>query len=70
MKFQVPVSIFYGDSDWMKNVDENSASEVILQNKAIFGSKSNLIEITDSGHNLHMDNPDRLANEIIRILKI
>ena len=59
--FPVPVSILYGDNDWMKNVEDDSASLVIEKNKEKHGDKSRLITISDSGHNMHIDNSDMFA---------
>ena len=67
--FPVPVSILYGDTDWMKNVEDDSASLVIEQNQIKHGDKSRLITISNSGHNLHIDNSDMFAKEIISILE-
>ena len=39
--FPVPISFFYGDEDWVLNVDEDAAQKVCIRNKKVHGFKTN-----------------------------
>jgi pimeloyl-ACP methyl ester carboxylesterase len=55
----------YGDKDWVKNIDQDSPHKVIEANKVSHGDKSAYYLISNSGHNLHTDNPIELVDNII-----
>jgi pimeloyl-ACP methyl ester carboxylesterase len=64
-EFPIPVSFFYGDEDWVKNVDEDAAQLCILKLKKKHGIQSNYYAVPQAGHNMHMDNPDEFCRLII-----
>lgn len=59
-----PVSIFYGDCDWMY---DDAAYAIINANQ--FKSESQLYIITSSDHHLYLDNPEEFTNMIIQDIK-
>ena len=72
----VPISFFYGDNDWVIGIEEEAAQNVIEQNKyfqrsttayeKMYGIEySNVFYVPTSDHNMHMDNPEALANLIL-----
>ena len=68
--FKVPFSIFYGSTDWMRAVDDDAAEKCLIENAKKHGEKSNIITIENAGHNMHLDNPTKLCEEIIKDLEI
>jgi len=59
-ELEIPIYVFYGENDWM---DDTGAKRVVSNNKENF----NLIYITDSGHQLMMENPLELAIHILKL---
>lgn len=57
-----PVSFFYGDSDWVRRVDMDAGRKVI---DACTHQESRYHLVTNSDHNMQMDNPLEFANLII-----
>lgn len=55
------VSIVYGDSDWIRAIDEDAPDQIV--NKSKFKS-SKMYVLPESGHLLHFDNAINLANII------
>ena len=53
----------------MKNVDEDAAEKCLVQNAKKHNLQSNYYTIQNAGHNMHMDNPEMLAKEIIMDLE-
>ena len=53
----IPVSFFYGDSDWM---DVNAGRRVVNNNK-FKGSYSHVYMVTNSDHHMYFDNPEEFA---------
>jgi len=66
--FPVPISFFYGDKDWTLYDDEKVPKFVYGQNRKKHGSKSSYVIISGSGHMIYHDNPEQLAEEIIKDL--
>jgi len=66
--FPIPVSFFYGSRDWVRNIDQDFAQNCVAANQEKFPDSSKFIEIPDSDHNMHMDNPQALCNAIINEL--
>lgn len=60
--FRFGVSFVYGDSDWIRKIDED-APELIASRRKQF--KSKIHTLPDSGHLLHFDNPIGLARIIV-----
>jgi pimeloyl-ACP methyl ester carboxylesterase len=52
----LPISLIYGDRDWMKNVGTHD----LLSQNPLKGVHSHTYELEDSDHNLFFDNPDGL----------
>ena len=52
----LPISLIYGDRDWMKNVGKHD----LLAQNPLQGVHSHNYELEDSDHNLFFDNPDGL----------
>ena len=63
--FPIAVSFVYGSDDWTRIVDRDYAKECIVANKHV---DSQFFVVPDSDHNMHMDNPQALANTIINAL--
>jgi cardiolipin-specific phospholipase len=64
-EFALPVSFYYGDSDWM---DKRGGQRVVsnnIFNVAQEGSDNKPLSVVhiidDSDHNLHLDNPKQLS---------
>ena len=57
-----PVSIVFGDRDWM---DSRGATKIILNNKFFKAGASNLYILKKSGHQMAIDQPIQLAKIII-----
>ena len=66
--FPIPVSFFYGSRDWVRMIDKDFAQNCVAANQEKFPDSSKFIEIPDSDHNMHMDNPQALCNGIINEL--
>ena len=47
----------YGDEDWVRNLEKDAPQKLINANRIKHGESSNLYLISNSGHNLHDDNP-------------
>lgn len=62
-EFPIPLSFVYGDKDWTRVVDQDFAKECVAANK--FKENSHFFLCPDSDHNMHMDNPQALANILI-----
>ncbi|CDW82640.1 UNKNOWN [Stylonychia lemnae] len=62
---QIPVSIFYGDRDWMP---QEGALNVINKNP-YRGTHSHFHIIKNSNHHLYFDNPDELSKKILKDLE-
>lgn len=60
--FPIPVSFFYGDKDWVRSV-EMDAGKAVVEVSQHAESKYHLV--TNSDHNMHMDNPLDFSNLII-----
>jgi pimeloyl-ACP methyl ester carboxylesterase len=58
----IPVSFFYGEDDWVRRVDKEGGKAVV---EASPHKESQYHIVTNSDHNMHMDNPTELANLII-----
>jgi cardiolipin-specific phospholipase len=58
----IPVSFIYGENDWVKRVDKNAGKIVI---EASQNPECKYYEVTNSDHNMHMDNPMEFSNIII-----
>jgi pimeloyl-ACP methyl ester carboxylesterase len=63
--FPVPVSFFYGDSDWVLFVEEDAGKQCVMNNKKKHQLKSSYYVVSNADHNMHMDNPDQLAAFVI-----
>ena len=61
-KLKFGVSFIYGDSDWIRPIDEDAPDRVVEMHK---DKGSKLYSLQESGHLLHFDNPISLANIII-----
>lgn len=64
--FPIPVSFIYGSDDWTRVVDQDFGKEIVANNKQAGQCKFSLCP--DSDHNMHMDNPQALANLILNTL--
>lgn len=67
-QFTVPISIIYGDRDWMLRVDNGHSLALITEKKRQFPARAKEYSfhiVPNSDHNLHADNPLALANIII-----
>lgn len=71
-EFPIPISIMYGESDWVRGLESEAPIQICEANKfaatseneeGLMVSKYHLIPTSD--HNLHFDNPIGLANSII-----
>ena len=61
---EIPISIFFGDRDWMRRY----GWEKVLE-KNQFKEQSKFYEVPDSGHHLYFDNPEVFAKMIIEDLR-
>lgn len=60
-----PIHFYFGDQDWM---DSSGAKRLIKNNKIPSGSTFDII--SNSGHNINLDNPNELAANITKYNKI
>lgn len=72
LDFPLPMSFIYGDHDWVQHIEEDIADIVLYHNKFFTEDQdamglgiSKVHVIPTSDHNMHMDNPEALANTII-----
>ncbi len=63
-RIPVPVSIIFGDSDWMHQY----GSERIIKNNP-YPEHSHFYMLKNSDHHLHFDNPQDLCNILLEDLK-
>ena len=49
----------------MRSVDDDAAEKCLKQNVKKHEEKSNIVTIENAGHNMHLDNPKKLCEEII-----
>jgi pimeloyl-ACP methyl ester carboxylesterase len=61
----MPMSFFFGDRDWMRKV----GSEDVLSKNPYTGRYSHMHIIQNSDHHLYFDNPQGLAEAIIKDLQ-
>ena len=61
-EFKIPFSLFYGEFDWMKALN-NGLSEKIIRDKN--SSEYQYHIIPQSNHNMFSENPDALSCSII-----
>lgn len=61
--FPIPVSFFYGDNDWVYNIEGETGGKTIVECNASDQSRFHIVP--HAGHNLHMDNPMGFSNCII-----
>mmetsp|Transcript_5603 Transcript_5603/g.9648 ORF Transcript_5603/g.9648 Transcript_5603/m.9648 type:complete len:88 (+) Transcript_5603:817-1080(+) len=59
--FPVPFSFIYGDQDWVKQVDEGSTERLLEK----LGKREEMMIVSNSDHNIQMDNPDELSQLLI-----
>eukprot|EP01097_Dermamoeba_algensis_P005498 TRINITY_DN3501_c0_g1_i1.p1 TRINITY_DN3501_c0_g1~~TRINITY_DN3501_c0_g1_i1.p1 ORF type:complete len:200 (-),score=15.34 TRINITY_DN3501_c0_g1_i1:40-639(-) len=59
----IPVSFYYGDSDWMNPDDAVQACRLLK------AQPTRIVFISNAGHNLFVLNPDHFAAEFIRELQ-
>mmetsp|Transcript_24695 Transcript_24695/g.38429 ORF Transcript_24695/g.38429 Transcript_24695/m.38429 type:complete len:139 (+) Transcript_24695:824-1240(+) len=67
-EFPIPISFVYGSNDWTRVVDTDFGKKIVETNRGKFGSQSNFLIVPDADHNMHMDNPQALANTVINDL--
>ena len=67
--FPLAISFFYGELDWMLEIEDPAASLVLEQNKKIHGSNSNFYKVSKANHAMHTDNPQELSEFIMEDLK-
>jgi len=60
----IPISIVYGDRDWMTNVGKHD----LLSTNPYLGTYSHNYTLSDSDHNLFFDNPIELVDILIKDL--
>ena len=60
--FKFGVSFIYGDSDWIRKIDEDAPDLIVSRKKHL---KGKIHTLPDSGHLLHFDNPIGLARIIV-----
>jgi pimeloyl-ACP methyl ester carboxylesterase len=60
----LPISIVYGDRDWMTNVGTHD----LLSSNPYMGTYSHNYTLSDSDHNLFFDNPTELVEIILKDL--
>ncbi|CDW84874.1 UNKNOWN [Stylonychia lemnae] len=63
-KIKIPVSIYYGDTDWMR---KDGAEDIINQNP-YKGTQSHIFTISESNHQMFFDNPAELVKIMIQDL--
>lgn len=70
--FPIPISFIYGDADWVQRFEEDIAWEIVKINKfcgqdspecGLKISKVHVIPTSD--HNMHIDNPNAMAQTLI-----
>lgn len=66
--FPVPVSIMFGEYDWMQGVDKGTSKFIIERSRLKFGAESNYIICPTANHDLNIDNPEGVAGCIINDL--
>lgn len=66
--FNVPMSIMFGEYDWMRKIDSGASEEIIVFNKIKFGQQSNHLICPSSNHDMNIDNPAAVSACIINDL--
>lgn len=58
---QIPVSVFFGDYDWMYS----ASGDIIVNRNPFKGTHSNVYIVEKSDHHMYFDNPEDFANKIL-----
>ena len=61
--FDFPIAFCHGTRDWFGNAE--GADTIVKKNKFHRTGQSQLFKLENSGHNLHLDNPDGLTTYMI-----
>ena len=64
-KLNLPFSIIMGENDWMRYCDDDYGQVCIDQMRVQGKTDCQYLFCSNSGHNLHVDNPEEFANLII-----
>lgn len=58
-----PISVVFGDRDWM---DTRGSAKIVMANKYFSQGLCNLYKLPNSGHQMAIDNPQALAEILIK----
>ena len=63
--FPIPISFIYGENDWTRITDSDFGKKCVEVNCIKHPGESKFHLVPNSGHNMHMDNPQALTNLIL-----